>query len=59
MIIDVTGTELIPGFCGNDCPGRIVCCDECEFLRCCIEGFDMNECEKCNKTECPHCKADI
>ncbi|MBR5586646.1 MAG: hypothetical protein IKW02_01655 [Clostridia bacterium] len=56
MIIDVTGTELIPGNCGNNCPGRGLCCDECDFLSCCLENFDVNKCEKCDKTECPNNK---
>lgn len=59
MIIDVTGTELVPGNCGDYCSGRIECCDECEFLRCCLEDFDMNECKKCNKMDCPNCKTAI
>lgn len=46
MIIDVTGTNLIPGDCGEKCPGRIVCCDECDYLSCCLEDFE--------KMECPH-----
>ena len=55
MIIDVTGMELIPGNGGDNCPGRIECCGECDFLQCCLEEFDAGKCEKCSKTDCPEC----
>ena len=43
MIIDVTGTILIPGNCGSDCPGCSgwnCCCDECDYMLCCLETHD-------------------
>ena len=48
MIIDVTGTVLIPGNGGEDCPGNgnhhntegIVecCCEECDYRLCCLRN---------------------
>ncbi len=65
MIIDVTRTVLIPGNLGKDCPGngetkdqngKIVecCCDECDYMLCCLETHDKKSCETCDDTECPH-----
>jgi hypothetical protein len=45
MIIDVTGTKLIPGNHGKDCPGNgehegiECCCDECNYMLCCFPQF--------------------
>ena len=61
MIIDVTGTVLIPGNLGKDCPGNgetkdqngnIIecCCDECDYMLCCYEGCIG---EACTDIECP------
>ena len=42
MITDITGTELIPGNCGLNCPGNgfqeehPCCCDECDYMMCCL-----------------------
>ncbi len=60
MIIDVTGTVLIPGNCGNDCPGNgkhfgiECCCDACSYFLCCIEDLDPSECLHCSDIRCPH-----
>ena len=67
MIIDITGTELIPGNLGIDCPGNgkhtrkdgsIIecCCDECDFYLCCIDVLSETECENCNCKDCYRCK---
>ena len=59
MIIDITGTELIPGNCGYDCPGNGLmpgvecCCDECDYMMCCLETHDSKECLICNDKDCP------
>ena len=56
------GFEYIPGNGGKDCPGdglhrdkrgKIIecCCDECDFLICCIEGF---KCDNCGEYECEY-----
>ncbi len=43
MIRDITGTVLIPGNRGWDCPGNGLhpgaecCCDECDYFLCCME----------------------
>ncbi len=43
MIIDITGTVLIPGNQGIDCPEigthRDIecCCDECDYLQYCLD----------------------
>ena len=65
MIIDVTGTELIPGNLGEDCPGNgkhkrkdgstiECCCDECEYYLCCFQELSETECKTCNCRECYH-----
>lgn len=67
MIIDVTGTILIPGNDGKDCPGNgehfdengegiEICCDECDYYVCCLPEFDMNNCKECLDKECPRAK---
>lgn len=56
MIVDITGTILIPGNGGKNCPGNGLhkhpdgstiecCCDECDYMLCCYEceGFDMQK----------------
>ena len=59
MIIDVTGTELIPGNLGEDCLGNgkqmeiECCCDECDYLRCCIDPNWHERCKKCKDRDCP------
>ena len=68
MIIDVTGIPLVPGNYGNDCPGSWehaglnCCCDECDYMMCCLETHDPMECETCEDKECPRspkCNEDI
>ena len=45
MIVDVTGTELIPGNFGRDCPGNgehrniECCCEECNYYLRCFPDF--------------------
>ncbi len=59
MIIDVSGIVLVPGKCGEDCPGSWenagmdCCCDECDYLMCCLESHDPMECMICEDQECP------
>ncbi len=59
MIIDITGTILIPGNLGKDCPGngtdpKIECrCDECDYMQCCLDDADQGKCTKCKHRECP------
>ena len=58
MIIDVTGTILIPGNDGRDCPGNGLhpgiecCCDECDYYLCCIDTHDGKECAICSDCYC-------
>ena len=51
MITDITGTTLIPGNRGKDCPGNGMthdengnliecCCDECDFMLECFPEYD-------------------
>lgn len=65
MIIDITGTELIPGNNGRDCPGNGMhsdkygnilpcCCDECDYMMCCTETHQAEECMYCEEVACPH-----
>ena len=59
MIIDVTGVMLIPGNNGNDCPGNgesagiECCCDECDYMLCCLADHDHAECLVCTDVDCP------
>ena len=64
MIIDVTGIELIPGNNGEDCPGngehidnngKVIecCCDECDYLICCLETHNQEYCKICSDFKCP------
>lgn len=60
MIIDITGTVLIPGNLGRDCPGNgehtgiECCCNECDYLLCCLEDHDSSDCKQCQDRKCPH-----
>lgn len=58
------GVTLSPGNLGNDCIynglhkdifGRTIecCCDECNFLLCCIPENNKNKCENCTQKYCP------
>ncbi len=64
MILDITEIELTPGNNGEDCLGNSknyhkdgspieCCCDECDYIQCCIfmKGFD--NCSTCDDTLCP------
>lgn len=59
MIIDITGTILIPGNLGKDCPGNGMhigvecCCDACDYMLCCVQSHDPTECLRCNDKDCP------
>ncbi len=59
MIIDITGTILIPGNSWRDCPANglhpgIECaCDECDYLICCTKGAGQEGCETCQDSRCP------
>ena len=59
MIRDVTGTMLIPGNCGAECPGNWAfagwncCCNECDYMICCLETHDPKECQTCHDKNCP------
>lgn len=60
MIIDSNGIMLIPGNFGNYCPGSWefagldCCCDECDYMLCCLETHDPKECLTCQDLHCPH-----
>ena len=64
MIIDVTGIELNPGNGGIDCLGNgehfdkngepiECCCDECDYMICCLLMEDFTECNQCDDEYCP------
>lgn len=65
MIIDCTGTILIPGRMGRDCPGNGLhkdvecCCDECDDMMCCLEDYDESECQSCKDANCPRSAASV
>ena len=58
MIIDITGTILIPGNKGRDCPGNgehpgiECCCNECDYMLCCFDP-QPNLCRTCSDRDCP------
>lgn len=56
MIIDISGTELIPGNGGKDCPGNgengECCCDECDYLICCFYEKMKQSCGQCRDPKC-------
>ena len=60
MILDISGVMLIPGNLGTDClgngthPGIECCCDECDYLMCCLEDHNPTECKTCTDMDCPH-----
>ena len=59
MITDVTGVVLTPGNGGRDClgngehPGIECCCDECDYMQCCLENYDSERCKICKDADCP------
>ena len=59
MIVDVTGTILTPGNYGKDClgngtdPNIECCCDECDYMQCCLDKEYPKECIVCNDSHCP------
>lgn len=59
MIVDITGVVLIPGNLGKDCPGNGThketecCCDECDYMLCCLPEHDLAECLNCSDKDCP------
>ena len=59
MIEDLTGIRLIPGREGQECPGNgsdlwiECCCDECDYLLCCVDAHNEEECLMCNDLFCP------
>ena len=69
MIIDVTGIILIPGNGGMDCPGNgnhmdengvliECCCDECDYMICCLKTHPAESCETCADLKCSMQKID-
>ena len=61
MIVDCTGTVLTPGANGLDWLGNGMhdgvecCCDECDYLQCCLEDHKTKICQTCRNAECPRC----
>lgn len=64
MIIDITGIELTPGNNGDDCLGNgehydengellECCCDECDYMQCCLFGDVSAKCKFCSDIHCP------
>ena len=58
MIVDITGTMLKPGNQGRDCMGNgenpkiECCCDECDYLLCCVPAHNEEECSSCGDRDC-------
>ena len=63
MIIDISGIVLTPGNWGRDCLGNgehvgiECCCDECDYMLCCLEDLDPAQCQTCNDKFCPRSQA--
>ena len=59
MIIDITGTILTPGNLGKDCLGNGThasiecCCDECDYMMCCVDENYPKNCSTCDDVEYP------
>ena len=64
MLIDVTGTEITPGNGGKDCLGNgehfyesgewvECCCEECDYMMCCVEFTSVRICLRCKELNCP------
>lgn len=59
MILDVTGTVLIPEKNGAKCPGNgenpqiECCCADCDYLYCCTGAAEAPFCETCRDPYCP------
>lgn len=65
MIIDITGIVLTPGNMGKDCLGNgehfdednnliECCCDECNYMLCCLQPITYDKCKKCDEVDCPN-----
>ena len=58
MIVDITGTILVPGNQGKNCPGNgedpdiECCCDECDYMMCCLPTHNATECISCGDKDC-------
>ena len=57
MLMDTTGTTLIPGNFGKDCPGNgeqgfPCCCEECDYYICCLNESDPDCCGLCSDEQC-------
>ena len=59
MIFDISGVILTPGNYGLDCLGNgehrdvECCCDECDYMLCCLKSHDPAQCLTCNDMGCP------
>ena len=64
MIIDVTEIVLIPGNLGKDCPGNgewpeiECCCEECDYMLCCVDSDWYIRCGDCKDLDCPRIHPD-
>lgn len=59
VIKDATGITLTPGNLGKDCAGSHAgecCCDECDYLQCCLWPESIDACDVCTDTDCPRRK---
>ena len=59
MVVDVTGIKLTPGNHWKDCLGNgkhagvKCCCDECDYMMCCVSDDFPDICISCNDVNCP------
>lgn len=68
MILDGTGVALTPGAMGKECRGNgctmdadgnliECCCDECDYMQCCLETHRIEVCIVCQDQHCPRSSA--
>jgi len=59
IFTDTTEIPLMPGNLGKDClyngehDDVECCCDECDYLMCCMDGRYPKNCFSCNDEKCP------
>ncbi|MBO7148685.1 MAG: hypothetical protein J6V93_02405 [Clostridia bacterium] len=64
MLLDYSGIILNQGYGGKNCRGNgehynddgmliDCCCDECDYLMCCLKIQGYGDCKRCKDTVCP------
>ncbi len=57
-MMDAAGMKWIPGNQGTDYPGNgcdaECCCDECDYMLCCLDTHQPHICKTGADIRCPH-----